>query len=100
MTAGGASEGVEMSDAERGGHAMREPLRGSIVRYRVDGSDEQSPVASGVVTGPIECDPATDQLWVGIRTLWNDRKLTPDLITMASIVHVEPPSSHRGTEPR
>ncbi|HEV2781295.1 MAG TPA: hypothetical protein VGX25_18080 [Actinophytocola sp.] len=79
---------------------MQEPPRGSIVRYRVDGDDERSAVASGVVTGPVECDPGTDQFWVGIRTLWNDRRLCPDLITMASIVEIVPPAGQRETDTR
>jgi len=75
-----------------------QPARGSIVRYRVDGGGGL--IATGVVTGPVEPDPSTDQFWVGIRKLRDDERLAADLIAMASIVEVLPPPYRWDTEGR
>jgi len=46
---------------------------------------------AGEILGPVEQDPITGELWVGIRMVDGKRQQTVSLIPLATILSVTPP---------
>ncbi len=66
------------------------PIRGSMVTFLLrDEHGERFRV--GEVVGPLEPDPVTGELWVGIRMSDGRRRHTVSLIPVATVLNVTPP---------
>ena len=73
-----------MAKAETG------PAHGSMVTFLLrDERGERFRV--GEVVGPLETDPLTGELWVGIRMSEGRRRHTVSLIPVATVLNVTPP---------
>ena len=66
------------------------PARGSMVTFLLrDEHGERFRV--GEVTGPIEPDPLTGELWLGIRMSESRQRKTVTLIPLSTVLNVTPP---------
>ena len=73
-----------MAKAETG------PARGSMVTFLLrDERGERFRV--GEVVGPLESDPLTGELWLGVRMSEGRRRHTVSLIPVATVLNVTPP---------
>lgn len=65
------------------------PDRGSMVTFLLrDERGERFRV--GEVVGPVEADPVTDELWIGVR-MAEGRRHTLSLIPLGTILNITPP---------
>ncbi len=70
--------------------AKSSPPRGSKVTFLL--RDEHGErLRAGEILGPVEQDPITGELWVGIRMVDGKRQQTVSLIPLATILSVTPP---------
>ena len=70
--------------------ANESPARGSMVTFLLrDEHGERFRV--GEVIGPVEPDPITGEMWVGIRMSEGRRKHTVSMIPLATVLNVTPP---------
>lgn len=73
-----------MANAETG------PARGSMVTFLLrDEHGERFRVGEAV--GPLESDPVTGELWLGIRMSESRLRQTVTLISLSTILNVTPP---------
>lgn len=70
------------------------PARGSLVTFLMQDSDGER-FRIGEVVGPLESDPVTGDVWVGIRTSHRAVRQAIHLVATTSIVHVTPPAARR-----
>lgn len=66
------------------------PVRGSMVTFLLrDEHGERFRV--GEVVGPLEPDPVTGEMWIGIRMSDNRGRHTVSLIPVATVLNTTPP---------
>lgn len=66
------------------------PVRGSMVTFLLrDEHGERFRV--GEVVGPLEPDPVTGEMWVGIRLSDNRHRATVSLIPLKTVLNTTPP---------
>lgn len=66
------------------------PVRGSMVTFLLrDEHGERFRV--GEVVGPLEPDPVTREMWIGIRMSDNRGRHTVSLIPLATVLNTTPP---------
>jgi hypothetical protein len=70
------------------------PSRGSLVTFLLQDHDGER-FRIGEVVGPLESDPVTGDVWVGVRTSHRALHQAVHLVATTSIVHVTPPSARR-----
>lgn len=66
------------------------PSRGSLVTFLLR-DQEGERFRIGEVVGPLEPDPVTGDVWVGVRTSHQAMHQSVHLVATSSIVHVTPP---------
>jgi hypothetical protein len=71
------------------------PSHGSLVTFLLKDDDGER-YRIGEVVGPLEADPVTGDVWVGVRTSHRTLHKAIHLVATTSIVHVTPPSARRG----
>ena len=80
-----------MPEPHRESPAVRAPEHGSTVVYRHEERGDEARYRLAVVVGPVVPEPATGNLWVGVRLPRPGRDNLTDLILVASIIDVQPP---------
>ncbi|HEY0451906.1 hypothetical protein [Actinophytocola sp.] len=66
------------------------PSRGSLVTFLLQDKEGER-FRIGEVVGPLEPDPVTGDVWVGVRTSHKALNQSVHLVSTSSIVHVTPP---------
>jgi|tagenome__1003787_1003787.scaffolds.fasta_scaffold20969289_4 hypothetical protein len=84
-----------MADLDRTSSDVTGPSRGSLVTFLLQDRDGER-FRIGEVVGPLESDPVTGDVWVGVRTSHRALHQAVHLVATTSIVHVTPPSARRG----
>ncbi|MGH3759285.1 hypothetical protein [Actinophytocola sp.] len=84
-----------MAEPDKTPSELTGPSRGSLVTFLLRDEDGER-FRIGEVVGPLESDPVTGDVWVGIRTSHRSLRQAVHLVATTSIVHVTPPSARRG----
>lgn len=79
-----------MADRDNTGPGVTGPARGSLVTFLLQ-DEEGERFRIGEVVGPLEPDPVTGDVWVGVRTSHKALHQAVHLVATSSIVHVTPP---------
>jgi hypothetical protein len=70
------------------------PSHGSLVTFLLKDDDGER-YRIGEVVGPLEADPVTGDVWVGVRTSHRSLHKAIHLVATTSIVHITPPSARK-----
>jgi hypothetical protein len=84
-----------MAEADNTPTNVAGPEHGSLVTFLVRDLDGER-FRIGEVVGPLESDPVTGEVWVGVRTSHRALHHAVHLVATTSIVHVTPPDARRG----